>query len=135
MVNVDRKALPVLMTPGGCGVGLPDTGGEPASRETPVLTAAKALSQHHMELTFDAPVGNQPATADAYTITRSDGQPLRVHDAYISDNGRTVLLVTDAQKDVPHSVALGATTMACTSQTGSMSEPPAAIMTAMGMSI
>jgi hypothetical protein len=72
----------------------------------PNLLGATAPSNHYVDVQFSAPVGDQEAMAENYTITGPDGTPLPVEAAHLSDDQTKVTLTTGPQEPVEYKLTL-----------------------------
>ncbi len=90
----------------GCGEDLPPTDTQTAQPGTPNLLSATAPSNHYVEVTFSAPVGDEASLAENYTITGPDGTPLPVEAARLSEDRTKVTLTTGSQEPVEYKLTL-----------------------------
>jgi hypothetical protein len=105
MYTIPRKVLAVvaivfLFIPSGCDVNLqPDA---QAPQPLPAFVSARARSNHYVDVQLAKPAGPAGKVASNYTILSPDGSTLSVNDAELSEDGRQVILTTDAQGKVQY---------------------------------
>ncbi len=105
----------------GCDNDFGILGDRPAGAALPVLTRAKALSNHYVEVIFSGPASDVAELPSTYVITGPDERQLQVVDARL-DEGRTKAVLTTAQQEEVEylvDVQSGATREATESTAGS----------------
>ena len=97
----------------GCG----NLGDDPAGAPLPSTVGARAISQHYVEVAFASPAQALAGNVGSYGISDPSGTPLRINSAMLRADGNSVLLVTDAQRNVLYELAIGRAGSATADQT------------------
>ena len=96
--------VPMLVT--ACGI---DPTNGPAGAPLPSIAEANALSNHYVEVTFSRKAFDAAEDPENYVITAPDARRLSVRSADLSADRMKAVLTTDAQEDVPYTLAVAPT--------------------------